>query len=63
MEVPERAAMLYKRNLLQQKEDEPMLKMCLDMKEDIEDQEARMITFYKVHNADWARPLQCRLEG
>ncbi|KAI9534200.1 hypothetical protein NQZ68_016919 [Dissostichus eleginoides] len=33
------------------------------MKQDIEDQEARIITFYKVHKADWARPLQRRLEG
>ncbi|XP_031144034.1 uncharacterized protein LOC116042047 [Sander lucioperca] len=63
VEVPERAAILYRRHLLQEKEDEPTLKVRTDMREDVEDQEGRLISFYKVYKVDWARPLHCRLEG
>lgn len=63
IEVPERAAKLYRRYALRQKEDEPPLKVRIDIREDMEDQEGRIINFYKVPKIDWARPLQCRLEG
>lgn len=63
IEVPERAAELYRRHTLRQKDDEPPLKVRIDIREDMEDQEGRIINFYKVTKIDWARPLQCRLEG
>uniref|UniRef100_A0A3P9HTJ3 HECT domain-containing protein n=1 Tax=Oryzias latipes TaxID=8090 RepID=A0A3P9HTJ3_ORYLA len=62
-EDPERASVLYRRFLLEQKEDEPTLKVTLDLRESVEEQEERLISFYKVHKVDWARPLHCRLEG
>ncbi len=63
IEYPERAAILYMRCILRQKEDEPPLKVRIDIREDMEDQEGRIIHFYKVPKIDWTRPLQCRLEG
>ncbi|XP_038149496.1 uncharacterized protein LOC119788870 isoform X2 [Cyprinodon tularosa] len=63
VEAPERALVLYRKYLLEQKEDEPILKVKLDLREDVEEQEERLINFYKVHKVDWARPLHCRLEG
>ncbi len=63
IEFPERAAILYMRCTLRQKEDEPPLKVRIDIREDMEDQEGRIIHFYKVPNIDWTRPLQCQLEG
>ncbi|XP_023818441.1 G2/M phase-specific E3 ubiquitin-protein ligase-like [Oryzias latipes] len=62
-EDPERASVLYRRFLLEQKEGEPTLKVKLDLRESVEEQEERLISFYKVHKVDWARPLHCRLEG
>ncbi|KAL6487606.1 hypothetical protein MHYP_G00042320 [Metynnis hypsauchen] len=35
----------------------------MDIREDVEDQEGRIISFYKVPKVDWARPLYCKLEG
>ncbi|KAL6463171.1 hypothetical protein MHYP_G00275620 [Metynnis hypsauchen] len=35
----------------------------MDIREDMEDQEGRIISFYKVPKVDWARPLYCKLEG
>ncbi|XP_034564149.1 uncharacterized protein LOC117830224 [Notolabrus celidotus] len=63
VEDPEKAAPLYRTYLLRQKEDERTLKVSIDMREDIEGQEGRLISFYKVQKVDWARPLHCRLEG
>ncbi|XP_073709377.1 uncharacterized protein [Misgurnus anguillicaudatus] len=63
IELPERAAVLYRRYTLRQKEDELPLKVRIDIREDMEDQEGRIINFYKVPKIDWTRPLQCRLEG
>ncbi len=63
IEFPERAAILYRRCTLRQKEDEPPLKVRIDIREDMEDQEGTIIHFYKVPKIDWTRPLQCRLEG
>ncbi|XP_073805177.1 uncharacterized protein [Danio rerio] len=63
IEVPERAAILFRRYTLRQKEDEPSLKVRIDIREDMKDQEGAIINFYKVPKIDWARPLQCRLEG
>ncbi|XP_059360283.1 uncharacterized protein LOC132098138 isoform X1 [Carassius carassius] len=63
IELPERAAIQYRQCTLRQKEDEPPLKVRIDIREDMEDQEGRIINFYKVPKIDWTRPLQCRLEG
>uniref|UniRef100_A0A8C2DYB6 HECT-type E3 ubiquitin transferase n=1 Tax=Cyprinus carpio TaxID=7962 RepID=A0A8C2DYB6_CYPCA len=63
IELPERPAIQYRQCTLRQKEDEPPLKVRIDIREDMEDQEATMIHFYKVPKIDWTRPLQCRLEG
>lgn len=60
---PERAAMLYRRYLLDQKEDAPTLRVRIDIREDVDDQEGRLISFYKAKGVDWARPLYCKLEG
>ncbi|KAL7857195.1 hypothetical protein SRHO_G00160940 [Serrasalmus rhombeus] len=49
--------------LLHEKETEPPLKFRMDIREDVEDQEERIISFYKVPKVDWARPLYCKLEG
>ncbi|XP_037399935.1 uncharacterized protein LOC108431952 [Pygocentrus nattereri] len=49
--------------LLHEKETEPPLKFRMDIREDVEDQEERIISFYKVPKIDWARPLYCKLEG
>ncbi|XP_062846704.1 uncharacterized protein LOC134308102 isoform X2 [Trichomycterus rosablanca] len=62
-EVPQRAAVLYRMGLVQEKETEPPLKFRLDIREDVEDQEAKIISFYKIPKVDWARPLYCKLQG
>lgn len=61
--VPERAAGLYRKYLLEPKENQPTLKFRIDIRADGEDQEGQIIQFYKAPKVDWARPLQCRLEG
>lgn len=63
IELPERPAIQYRQCTLRQKEDEPPLKVRIDIREDMEDQEGRIKFFYKVPKIDWTRPLQCRLEG
>ncbi|XP_026095728.1 uncharacterized protein LOC113067575 [Carassius auratus] len=50
IELPERAAIQYRRCALRQKEDEPPLKVRIDIREDMEDQEGRIIHFYKKPN-------------
>ncbi|XP_076836019.1 uncharacterized protein LOC143481758 isoform X2 [Brachyhypopomus gauderio] len=46
-EIPQRAAVLYRIDLVHEKEAEPSLKFRMDIREDMEDQEGRIISFYK----------------
>ncbi|KAK7125348.1 hypothetical protein R3I93_010121 [Phoxinus phoxinus] len=60
---PELAADHYRRQWLQKKEDEPTLKIKLDIGEDVEEQEGTILNFYKAPYIDWARPFQAKLQG
>ncbi|KAK2870672.1 hypothetical protein Q8A67_023199 [Cirrhinus molitorella] len=60
---PELAADHYRRHCLQNKEDEPTLKIKMDIGEDVEEQEGTILNFYKAPNIDWARPFQAKLQG
>ncbi|XP_057676518.1 uncharacterized protein LOC130906327 isoform X2 [Corythoichthys intestinalis] len=59
----EKAVSLYRIQLLQDQEEKPILRFKLDLREDVEDQEERLITFYKCYKVDWTRPFHCRLAG
>ncbi len=45
------------------KEDEPTLKIKIDIREDVEEQEGTIFNFYKAPNIDWAKPFQAKLQG
>lgn len=60
---PGLAADQYRMDLLHNKEDEPTLKVKLDIGDDEDDREAQIISFYKAPNVDWARPFQAKLQG
>ncbi|KAL1279315.1 hypothetical protein QQF64_025988 [Cirrhinus molitorella] len=60
---PELAADHYRRQCLQNKEDEPTLKIKTDIVEDVEEQKGTILIFYKAPNIDWARPFQAKLQG
>ncbi|KAF4114026.1 hypothetical protein G5714_004249 [Onychostoma macrolepis] len=60
---PELAADHYRRQCLQNKEDEPTLKIKIDIREDVEEQEGTIFNFYKAPNIDWAKPFQAKLQG
>ncbi|KAI7814205.1 hypothetical protein IRJ41_010097 [Triplophysa rosa] len=60
---PELAADHYRRQCLLSKEDEPILKIRIDIREDVEEQEGTILNFYKAPNIDWARPFQAKLQG
>lgn len=60
---PDMAADRYRQDLLQAREDDPTLRFKFDITEDIEDQEARILSFYKAPKTDWNRPFQVKLQG
>lgn len=39
------------------------LQIKIDIREDVEEQEGRILSFYKAPNIDWARPFQAKLQG
>lgn len=42
---------------------ESPLRLTMDIRQSVADQDMALISFYKRPNVEWARPLECRLEG
>ncbi|KAL6459656.1 hypothetical protein MHYP_G00314150 [Metynnis hypsauchen] len=57
------AAYKFRRNLLQEAEEQPELVARIDFTRDPQDREREMLTFYKRHDICWARPFSVILRG
>ncbi|KAL6464612.1 hypothetical protein MHYP_G00269290 [Metynnis hypsauchen] len=57
------AASKFRRNLLQEAEEQPELVARIDFTRDPQDREREMLTFYKRHDICWARPFSVILRG
>ncbi|KAL4007967.1 hypothetical protein ACER0C_001819 [Sarotherodon galilaeus] len=51
------------KNALDMCEMESPLRLTMDIRQSVADQDMALISFYKRPNVEWARPLECRLEG
>ncbi|KAL4008758.1 hypothetical protein ACER0C_002610 [Sarotherodon galilaeus] len=51
------------KNALDMHEMESPLRLTMDIRQSVADQDMALISFYKRPNVEWARPLECRLEG
>ncbi|XP_014187163.2 uncharacterized protein LOC102296913, partial [Haplochromis burtoni] len=51
------------KNALDMHEMESPLRLIMDIRQSVADQDMALISFYKRPNVEWARPLECRLEG
>ncbi|XP_062849559.1 uncharacterized protein LOC134311810 [Trichomycterus rosablanca] len=60
---PARAARSYRETVLHTHASGKPLHLHVDLRSIISEQEMALIAFYKAGSIDWARPLQCRLEG
>ncbi|KAG9262440.1 hypothetical protein AMEX_G24214 [Astyanax mexicanus] len=58
-----RTARMYRETVLDIHASEKPLHLHVDLRDSVSDQEMALIRFYKAGNIEWARPLQCRLEG
>ncbi|XP_076849279.1 uncharacterized protein LOC143497276 isoform X2 [Brachyhypopomus gauderio] len=57
------AAYKFRRNLLQEAEEQPELVARIDFTRDTQDREREILTFYKRHEICWARPFSVILRG
>lgn len=60
---PEKAAQMYRRQILKNAEDKPNLVVTLDLHSCEEDREREMLAFYKRPNVDWTSPFTVKLKG
>ncbi|XP_076733149.1 uncharacterized protein LOC101468782 isoform X1 [Maylandia zebra] len=51
------------KNALDMHEMESPLRLTMDIRQSVADQDMALISFYKRPNVEWARPLECRLEA
>lgn len=51
------------KNALHVHEMENPLLLTMDVRQSVSEQDKALISFYKRPNVEWARPLECRLEG
>lgn len=58
---PKEAADVFRKQLLRAEEQEQPLRFILDLREDVEEQDREIISFYKRPNVNWARPFSCIL--
>ncbi|XP_049319012.1 uncharacterized protein LOC111188278 isoform X2 [Astyanax mexicanus] len=58
-----RTARMDRETVLDIHASEKPLHLHVDLRDSVSDQEMALIRFYKAGNIEWARPLQCRLEG
>ncbi|XDV35994.1 hypothetical protein PO909_005848 [Leuciscus waleckii] len=57
------AADVYRKQLLSTEEQGQPLRFMLDLRDDLEEQDRDIISFYKRPNINWARPFSCILRG
>ncbi|XP_076830819.1 uncharacterized protein LOC143476481 [Brachyhypopomus gauderio] len=62
-EDPQGAALLFRRQILQQYERSSPLTAILDLGDSVLDRERSILTFYKAPKVNWASPLHCTLRG
>ncbi|CAI5660229.1 unnamed protein product [Oreochromis niloticus] len=60
---PQDAAVLFKRHLLKEKEENPTITAIIDIRQDQTSQSREIIAFYKRPQIDWAGPFRCSLQG
>ncbi|XP_076864442.1 uncharacterized protein LOC143516617 [Brachyhypopomus gauderio] len=62
-EDPQGAALLFRRQILQQYERSSPLTAIRDLGDSVLDRERSILTFYKAPKVNWASPLHCTLRG
>ncbi|XP_076878962.1 uncharacterized protein LOC143527552 isoform X2 [Brachyhypopomus gauderio] len=62
-EDPQGAALLFRRQILQQYERSSPLTAILDLGDSVLDRERSILTFYKALKVNWVSPLHCTLRG
>ncbi|CAM4569623.1 unnamed protein product [Leuciscus chuanchicus] len=60
---PTKAMSLFRDSILSHHERQNPLLLSMDIRKSPAEQDAALICFYKKPNVEWARPLNCRLEG
>lgn len=60
---PQDAAVLFKRHLLKEKEENPKITAIIDIWQDQTSQSREITSFYKRPQIDWAGPFRCSLQG
>ncbi|XP_041832795.1 uncharacterized protein LOC121653125 isoform X2 [Melanotaenia boesemani] len=60
---PKETAVLYRRQLLSEKETEPPIRASIDIRGDQISQSREILMFYKTPDVDWACALHCTLQG
>ncbi|XP_051999923.1 uncharacterized protein LOC127655902 isoform X2 [Xyrauchen texanus] len=60
---PTKAMSLFRDSILSHHESKNPLFLSMDIRKSPAEQDAALICFYKKPNVEWARPLNCRLEG
>ncbi len=58
-----KAASLYTKEIISQREMRKPLFMTMDLRMDKEDQDRELVAFYKQNSIEWASPVKCRLQG
>lgn len=60
---PKQASWLYSQDLLHRNKDSKSLFLSVDIREDKEEQDRAIITFYERDDVQWTSPLKCTLKG
>ncbi|XP_078111200.1 uncharacterized protein LOC144520942 [Sander vitreus] len=60
---PKQAGLLFSQDLVHSSRDSKSLFLSVDIRQDKEEQDRTLVTFYKRDNIRWTSPLQCKLQG
>lgn len=60
---PKQASWLYSQDLLHRNKDSKSLFLSVDIRQDREEQDRAIITFYGRDDVQWTAPLKCTLKG
>ncbi|KAK9515299.1 hypothetical protein VZT92_025954 [Zoarces viviparus] len=60
---PKEAGWLFSQDLLHSNRDSNSLFLSVDVRQDEEEQDRTLVTFYKTDDVRWTSPLRCKLQG